>query len=68
VSSATVVESGQVAIAAAVGRVYVLDLAKGTALEQFDAGSPFSTSPAVVANRLVLGTQDGQVIAFGRKA
>jgi outer membrane protein assembly factor BamB len=49
------------------GRLYVLDLATGAKRAEFDTGSPMSASPALAAGRLVVGTQDGQVIAFGRR-
>ena len=47
------------------GRIYVLSLANGAKLEEFDAGAPITASPALAAGRLVVGTQDGQILAFG---
>jgi outer membrane protein assembly factor BamB len=60
-----VVAGGKVCVGSGDGRLYVLDLARGAKLEEFDAGSPITASPAVAQGRMVIGTQDGQVIAFG---
>src|SRR6185436_18722863 len=63
--SSALIAAGKVCVASGDGRVYVLDLAQGAKLEEYDAGSPMSASPALAEGRLVIGTQDGQVIAFG---
>ena len=47
------------------GRLYMLDLAKGAKLWEFEAGSPLSSSPAIAAGRIVIGAQDGRVYCFG---
>jgi len=38
------------------GKLYVLDLAKGTLLRRFDLGGALVASPAVGGDRLVVGT------------
>jgi outer membrane protein assembly factor BamB len=45
-------------------RLYVLDLATGKRLFQFDAGAPLSASPALAGGRLVIGSQDGRLYCF----
>jgi outer membrane protein assembly factor BamB len=47
------------------GRLYELDLAKGTKLSEFDAGAAITASPAVSNGRLVVGTHDGRLYCFG---
>jgi outer membrane protein assembly factor BamB len=47
------------------GRFYVLDIASGKKLWEFDGGSPFATSPAIGGGRIVISTQDGRVHCFG---
>jgi outer membrane protein assembly factor BamB len=47
------------------GRLYVLDLAKGTKVWEYEIGSPVSASPAIAAGRVVVGAQDGRVYCFG---
>ena len=47
------------------GRLYVLDLASGKKLWEFEAGSPLSASPAIAEGRLVIGSQDGRIFCFG---
>lgn len=47
------------------GRLYVLDLNKGTKIWEFNAGAPLSASPAIGGGRLVIGAQDGKVYCFG---
>ena len=50
------------------GRFYVLDLAGGKKLWDFDAGAPLSASPAIAAGRVVIGSQDGRLYCFGQSA
>jgi outer membrane protein assembly factor BamB len=47
------------------GRLYVLDVASGHKLWEFDAGSPITSSPAIASGRLVISAQDGRVYVFG---
>jgi outer membrane protein assembly factor BamB len=47
------------------GRLYVLDLAKGTRLWDFNAGGAISASPALAAGRVVIGDQQGRIYCFG---
>ena len=48
--------------------VMVLDLASGKLLEEFDAGSAITASPALAGGRLVVGTTDGAVLCFASPA
>ena len=47
------------------GRFYVLDLATGKKVWEFEAGAPLSASPAIAAGRIVIGSQDGKLYCFG---
>jgi eukaryotic-like serine/threonine-protein kinase len=47
------------------GRFYVLDVATGAKLWEFNAGAPLSASPAVAEGRIVIGSQDGKLYCFG---
>ena len=47
------------------GRFYVLDLAVGGKVWEFEAGAALSASPAIAAGRVVIGSQDGRVYCFG---
>ncbi|MBL8793347.1 MAG: PQQ-binding-like beta-propeller repeat protein [Planctomycetia bacterium] len=49
------------------GKLYVLDLAKGTLLQDVKLGAPLSASPAVGGGRLVIGTEKGTVYCLGKK-
>ena len=49
------------------GRFYVLDLASGKKLWEFEAGAPLSASPALAAGRIVIGSQDGRLYCFGQQ-
>jgi hypothetical protein len=45
----------------------VLDLAGGTLVQKLNLGGPISASPAVAANYLVIGTQNGIVYGLGKE-
>ena len=47
------------------GRFYVVDIATGKPLWEFEAGAPISASPAIVPGKVVVGTQDGKLYCFG---
>jgi outer membrane protein assembly factor BamB len=47
------------------GRFYVLDLATGKKVWEFEAGAPLSASPAIAGGRIVIGSQDGKLYCFG---
>jgi outer membrane protein assembly factor BamB len=68
IDSSPAVCDGRVYVGAGDGRLYVLDLAKGTRVADFDAASGITASPAIAAGRLVIGTVDGQLYCFGGKA
>ena len=59
------ISGDRVFIASNSGAVYALDLATGEERWSYEAGAPFAASPAVGGGRLVIGTVDGLVIAFG---
>jgi hypothetical protein len=45
----------------------VLDLATGKKLQDFEAGSGVSASPAIAEGRVVIGAVGGQLFCFGQK-
>jgi eukaryotic-like serine/threonine-protein kinase len=47
--------------------LYVLGLEKGTELWSYEIGQPIESSPAVAANRIIVGCDDGRVYCFGTK-
>ena len=49
------------------GKLYVLDLAKGTELKHYDLDGAITGSPAVAAGRLLVGTEKGTLYCFGAK-
>jgi len=49
------------------GYVYILGLADGKKIWSFNAGTPISSSPAVINDRFYILTQDGRLLAFGSK-
>ncbi len=48
------------------GRIYGLDAVTGKKLWEFEAGTGLSASPAVAAGKLIIGSQDGKLYAFGK--
>jgi len=61
------VSGGRVFVGSNDGRLYALSLETGEKLWEFNAGAPFSASPAIAEGRLVIGSQDGVVYCFGEK-
>jgi outer membrane protein assembly factor BamB len=49
------------------GYVYILGLADGKKIWSFNAGTPVSSSPAVVDGKFYILTEDGRLMAFGEK-
>ena len=47
------------------GRLYALDAVSGKKVWEYEAGAGLSASPAVAAGKLVIGSQDGKLFAFG---
>jgi outer membrane protein assembly factor BamB len=47
------------------GKLYVIDVASGKSVFQFEAGGPLSASPAVASGRVVIGSQDGKLFCLG---
>jgi len=49
------------------GYIYMLSIKDGTKLWSFNAGSPISSSPALMNGRFYILTEDGRLLAFGNK-
>ena len=49
------------------GKLYVLDLDKGTHLRSYTLGKNLAASPAIAGDRLVIGNTDGVLYCLGKK-
>jgi outer membrane protein assembly factor BamB len=49
------------------GRLYMVNLTDGKELWSYDIGQALTSSPAIVNGIVVIGSQDGNVYAFGTK-
>ena len=49
------------------GNVSILGLTDGKKLWSFNAGTPISSSPAVIKGKFYILTEDGRLLAFGDK-
>jgi outer membrane protein assembly factor BamB len=67
VDSSPVIVGSRVFAASLDGKLYVLDLAKGTELKKHDLGSAVLASPAVGGGCLVVGTEKGVLYCLGAK-
>ena len=47
------------------GRLYVVAMADGRELGNYEIGQPITASPAVAGGWIVVGSEDGTVYAFG---
>jgi len=65
VDSSPAIAGDRVYVGSGDGRFYVLDLANGVKIWEFNAGAPLSASPAIAGGRIVIGTQDGRMYCFG---
>jgi outer membrane protein assembly factor BamB len=63
-----VVAGGHVIFGSDDGSVYMLALADGKELWSYDLGQPVVSSPAVAAEKIVMGCDDGNVYCFGQKS
>jgi outer membrane protein assembly factor BamB len=60
-----VISSTQVLFTGMDGFIYILRLSDGKKLWSFNAGTPVSSSPAVVDGKFYILTEDGRLMAFG---
>ena len=67
VESSPVVAGGRVVVGSDDGRVYVVSLADGSEVWNYDIGQPVQSSPAVVDGYIVIGSDDGYVYCFTSK-
>jgi outer membrane protein assembly factor BamB len=59
------VEGGTVYVGSTEGHLYAVDSAEGGVKWDFATGGPISASPSVAHGRLVCGSHDGAIYAFG---
>ena len=56
----------RVVVGSSDGKLYVLDLASGKKVWEFEAGAPITASPAISGGRIIIGDGDGRLYAFGQ--
>ena len=61
------VADGKVIVGSDDGRLYMVSLADGKELWQYEIGQPVQSSPAVVDGHIVIGAEDGSVYCFGER-
>ena len=49
------------------GNIYILGLTDGKKLWSFNAGTPISSSPAVIKGKFYILTEDGRLLALRKK-
>ena len=47
------------------GRLYVLDLASGKVVWEYEDGGALMSSPAIASGRVVIGSTEGRLLCFG---
>jgi outer membrane protein assembly factor BamB len=47
------------------GRLYVLDIASGKVVWEYEDGGAIMSSPAIASGRVVFGSSDGRVVCVG---
>ena len=65
VEAGPVIAGDRVVVATAKGRLYLLDVADGSEVGQYDAGGGFLASQCVVDGRVLIGNTDGTLYCFG---
>ena len=67
VDSSPVVAGDKIIVGSDDGRLYMVSLATGKELWNYEIGQPVQSSPAVVDGHIVVGSEDGSVYCFGEK-
>jgi outer membrane protein assembly factor BamB len=67
IDGSAVLNSTKVLFTGMDGFIYILGLADGKKIWSFNAGTPISSSPAAIAGRFYILTEDGRLLAFGSK-
>jgi outer membrane protein assembly factor BamB len=49
------------------GKLYLVSLDSGSEVVSYEIGEPISSTPAVVAGKVIVGCEDGKVYAFQTK-
>jgi outer membrane protein assembly factor BamB len=65
VDSSPAIAGDRVIVGSSDGKLYVLQLATGAKLWEFDAGAALTASPAIADGRIIIGDTDGRIYAFG---
>jgi eukaryotic-like serine/threonine-protein kinase len=67
ISGSAVITSTSVLFPSMDGNIFILAVADGKKLWSFKAGTPISSSPAVIPGKFFILTEDGRLLAFGDK-
>ncbi|MGB4292342.1 MAG: PQQ-binding-like beta-propeller repeat protein, partial [Bacteroidales bacterium] len=67
IEGSPVISGNNVLVGSTDGYVYLLSLLDGSKKWSFNCGSSIISSPAVTRDRFYILTEDGRLIAFGKK-
>ena len=67
ITGSAVITSTSVLFPSMDGNIFILAVADGKKLWSFNAGTPVSSSPAVIPGKFFILTEDGRLLAFGDK-
>ena len=68
IDSSPVIVGDRVVFGGSSGEISILDVINGGIVWQFNTASSIVASPAIAQGKLVIGTEDGQMYAFGPAA
>ena len=49
------------------GVLFIHDIDDGSELWQYEIGSPIVSSPAIYKQKIIIGSNDGEIYVFGEK-
>jgi outer membrane protein assembly factor BamB len=65
IDSSPAIAGGRVFVGSNDGRLYVIDLAGGKVVWEYEDGGAIMSSPAIAAGRVVFGSAQGRVVCIG---
>jgi eukaryotic-like serine/threonine-protein kinase len=68
ITGSAVITSTSVLFPSMDGNIFILAVADGKKLWSFKAGTPISSSPAIIPGKFFILTEDGRLLAFGDKS
>jgi outer membrane protein assembly factor BamB len=67
VDASPVIAKEKIVVATMKGDIKILQLKDGKQLMSYELGSPVSSSPAVIDQKIIIGADDGKIYCFGKK-